>query len=169
MAMCAWLARPVRFRPPCRGLRFGTLRLAVASSGFPSTPMIPARVGQPARVRCLGGGSASSTVAFVARVRWLVSPQPHGESVPPPLPGNRRRPGSHRGVRGTEPRRAGSGRRASRKEKGDPARVVREPGRLSLVEVAGIEPASSVASSGLLRVQLAVSLLGPTSLTSKPV
>ena len=42
-------------------------------------------------------------------------------------------------------------------------------GRLSLVEVAGIEPASSVASSGLLRVQLAVSLLGPTSLTSKPV
>jgi hypothetical protein len=42
-------------------------------------------------------------------------------------------------------------------------------GRLSLVEVAGIEPASSVASSGLLRVQLAVSLLGLTGLASKPV
>ena len=37
------------------------------------------------------------------------------------------------------------------------------------VEVAGIEPASSVASTGLLRAQCALSLLGPTGLAHKPV
>ena len=37
------------------------------------------------------------------------------------------------------------------------------------VEVAGIEPASSVASTGLLRAQCAVSLLGPTGHAHKPV
>jgi site-specific DNA recombinase len=37
--------------------------------------------------------------------------------------------------------------------------------RAALVEVPGIEPGSSVASSGLLRAQSATSLLGPTSLT----
>ncbi len=38
-----------------------------------------------------------------------------------------------------------------------------------LVEVAGIEPASSVASTGLLRAQCALSLLGPTGQAHKPV
>jgi site-specific DNA recombinase len=37
------------------------------------------------------------------------------------------------------------------------------------VEVAGIEPASFVASTGLLRAQCALSLLGPTGHTHKPV
>ena len=37
------------------------------------------------------------------------------------------------------------------------------------VEVAGIEPASSVASTGLLRAQCAVSLLGPTDHAHKSV
>jgi len=36
------------------------------------------------------------------------------------------------------------------------------------VEVAGIEPASSVGSTGLLRVQSAVSLLGPAGLANEP-
>ena len=39
----------------------------------------------------------------------------------------------------------------------------------SLVEVAGIEPASSGGLTGLLRAQLTLSLLGPTGLQSKPV
>src|SRR4051812_16154832 len=38
-----------------------------------------------------------------------------------------------------------------------------------VVEVAGIEPASYDASPGLLRAQSAVSLLGPTDRTDKPV
>ena len=37
------------------------------------------------------------------------------------------------------------------------------------VEVAGIEPASFVASTGLLRAQCALSLLDPTGLTHEPV
>jgi len=38
-----------------------------------------------------------------------------------------------------------------------------------VVEVAGIEPASFVASTGLLRAQCALSLLDPTGLTHEPV
>ena len=38
-----------------------------------------------------------------------------------------------------------------------------------MVEVAGIEPASFDARPGLLRAQSAVSLLGPTGRTDKPV
>jgi len=37
------------------------------------------------------------------------------------------------------------------------------------VEVAGIEPASSDASPGLLRAQFTVSLLGPTDLVNESV
>ena len=37
------------------------------------------------------------------------------------------------------------------------------------VEVAGIEPASFVASTGLLRAQCALSLLDPTGLAHEPV
>jgi hypothetical protein len=37
------------------------------------------------------------------------------------------------------------------------------------VEVPGIEPGSSVASTGLLRAQFTVSLLGPTGHVNKPV
>ena len=40
---------------------------------------------------------------------------------------------------------------------------------LELVEVAGIEPASFVASTGLLRAQCALSLLDPTGLAHEPV
>jgi hypothetical protein len=38
-----------------------------------------------------------------------------------------------------------------------------------VVEVAGIEPASFVASTGLLRAQRALSLLDPTGLAHEPV
>jgi site-specific DNA recombinase len=41
--------------------------------------------------------------------------------------------------------------------------------KAGLVEVAGIEPASSGGLTGLLRAQLVMSLLGPTGLPSKPV
>ena len=41
--------------------------------------------------------------------------------------------------------------------------------KAGLVEVAGIEPASSGVLTGLLRAQLVMSLLGPTGLPSKPV
>jgi hypothetical protein len=37
------------------------------------------------------------------------------------------------------------------------------------VEVPGIEPGSSVASTGLLRAQFTVPLLGPTGHVNKPV
>jgi hypothetical protein len=38
-----------------------------------------------------------------------------------------------------------------------------------VVEVPGIEPGSSVVSSGLLRAQSVPPLLGPTGLTNQPV
>ncbi len=41
--------------------------------------------------------------------------------------------------------------------------------RTVVVEVPGIEPGSSVASSGLLRAQSATPLLGSTGLADKPV
>jgi site-specific DNA recombinase len=57
--------------------------------------------------------------------------------------------------------------RADQADSDEPSFSVRQLPRL--VEVAGIEPASSGDSTGLLRAQLALPLLGPTGLASKPV
>ena len=77
------------------------------------------------------------------------------------LPGGYSNP-PERGVRGGRPR--------GQHDEWPLARALRGQGPLwSLVEVAGIEPASSGGLTGLLRAQLVMSLLGPTGPPSKPV
>ncbi len=68
---------------------------------------------------------------------------------------------TERGVRGGRPRGQHTERPLSALSAGR--------GLPGLVEVAGIEPASSGGLTGLLRAQLVMSLLGPTGPPSKPV